>query len=52
MTHQKSIFIHSLFNFLKRDKYILLKWLEEDLSELPKRADLDILIEPISKEKL
>ena len=52
MTLEKNTFITSLFESLKNEAYVLLKWLGEDLSNLPEGSDLDILVEAETAKKI
>ena len=52
MTKHKKHFIKSIFESLKSESYVLLKWLREDLTELSDTSDLDILITDKGKEKI
>jgi len=46
MTTEKYTFIQSLFQLIKTDTYVLLKWFGDELATLPESSDLDILIKP------
>jgi len=52
MTTEKKHFIQSLFDSLKTEHYVLLKWFGEDLSKLADNSDLDILIKKGGSKKI
>jgi len=52
MQDQKQFFIQSLFSFIADEQYVLLKWLGEDLMNLPDGTDLDILVTPSVENKI
>lgn len=52
MTTAKNNFLQALFQLLKLETYVLLKWLREDLSDLSDNSDLDLLVKPDVVQKI
>lgn len=52
MANHRNNFIHSLFTFLQKKEYLLLKWWGQELDSLSVGSDLDILIRPSSIQKI
>lgn len=52
MTAAKNKFIQTLFQQIKKDTYLLLKWLRNDLSTLEDGSDIDLLIQPTLIKKI